>query len=220
VQIAVPFGEPNVTPYVTRVPTDGSIDFLVIIETGTDLARVMTVVQQFGINQHVPILGSGGKDSYGGSYPDALNGALASGGRQSAVDGSTNPDNAAFEQAWKGVAHQDADAAGPLGGSDKAEPGNNNGYKAYVSLTALKLAMRAASFAGRADTERLVTAFENLPMPQGPDFPGGSIVMNKANHQGRMTFHLLKIDGQQEQVLQTFPAASLPNIGDCTITNS
>src|SRR5439155_8575928 len=39
VQIAVPLGEANVTPYVTRIPTDGSIQVLQVSETGTDLAR-------------------------------------------------------------------------------------------------------------------------------------------------------------------------------------
>jgi ABC-type branched-subunit amino acid transport system substrate-binding protein len=220
VQIAVPFGEPNITPYVTRVPTDGSIDFLVVMETGTDLARVMTVVQQFGISQRVPILGTGGKDSFGGSYPDALNASLASGGRYSTREPTSNPDDFEFEQAWEAMAHQDAAATVPLGGPDKASPGNGNGYNAYVSMNALKLAMRAAQFSGRADTEKLVGAFEDLHMPQGPDFPGGSIIMNRSNHQGRMTFHLLKIDGQQEDLLQTFPDASLPAIGDCTVSAS
>ena len=57
-------------------------------------------------------------------------------------------------------------------------------------------------------------------MPQGPDFPGGPIIMNKANHQGRMTYHLLKIDGQHEQLLKTLPPESLPNIGNCSVANS
>jgi len=118
------------------------------------------------------------------------------------------------------MAHQDAAAAAPLGGADNASPGNGNGYNVYVSMNALKLAMRAAQFTGRADTEKLVGAFENLQMPQGPEFPGGAIILNKSNHQGQMTFHLLKIDGQQDELVQTFPADSLPTTGDCTVTAS
>jgi branched-chain amino acid transport system substrate-binding protein len=220
IAIAVPFGEPNVTPYVTRIPTDGSIDLLVVTETGTDLARVMSVVQQFGINQHVPIFGGGNKEFFGGNYPEALNGALAFGGRYPAGDPTSNPNDFAFEQAWEAMAHQDAAAAAPLGGPEKASPGNGNGYNAYLSMNALKLAMRASQFANRADTEKLIGAFENLQMPQGPEFPGGAIVMNKANHQGQMTFYLLKIDGQQEDLVQTFPAESLPTIGDCTVSRT
>jgi hypothetical protein len=66
----------SLTPYVTRVPTDGSIDLLVVLETGTDLARVMTVVQQFGINQHVPIFGGGNKEFFGGRYPQGSGGSV------------------------------------------------------------------------------------------------------------------------------------------------
>ena len=40
-------------------------------------------------------------------------------------------------------------------------------------MKALVLAMRAASFTGRADTDKLIGAFETLKVPQGPDFPGG-----------------------------------------------
>src|SRR5437773_3969244 len=52
-EIAVPLGEANVTPYVTKVPIDGTIQVLQVSETGSDLARVMSVIQQFGINQKV-----------------------------------------------------------------------------------------------------------------------------------------------------------------------
>jgi hypothetical protein len=217
-QIAVPFGERNVTPYVTRIPADGSIDFLIVIETGTDLARVMSVVQQFGINQHVPIFAALGKEAFGGIYPDAMNGALTSGSRHPSDEINANPDDAAFEQAWKAVAHQDADATGPFGGPDNATPGNGNGYNVYISLTALKLALRASNFTGRTDTDKLITAFEDLQMPQGPDFPDGPVVMNKSDHQ-RTTQYLLKIDGQQERVVQSFAPDQVPTTGTCHIQN-
>jgi branched-chain amino acid transport system substrate-binding protein len=216
VEIAVPFGEPNVTPYVTRIPTDGSIDFLVLVETGTDLAHVMSVIQQFGINQKVSIFAGAGKDAFGGTYPDVMNGALIVGYRPSeGVPG--NADDTTFEQAWKTMAHQNADITAPLGGADNATPGIFNGYVSYVSMTALKLAMRVAGFAGRADTEKLIRAFEGVNMAQGPDAPDGPMLMNKDNHQGRLTAYLLKIDGQQEDILQTFPADSQPVSADCKV---
>ena len=43
-------------------------------------------------------------------------------------------------------------------GPEKATPGNNNGYNAYGSMKALVLAMRAASFTGKADTDKLTRA--------------------------------------------------------------
>jgi ABC-type branched-subunit amino acid transport system substrate-binding protein len=217
VQVAVPLGEANVTPYVTRLPTDGSIQVLQVSETGTDLARVMSVIQQFGINQKMTIVTGLGKESFAGVYPEALNGALLTGTRPS--DGlSGNADDAKYMQDWLAIAKgQDADFLGPLGGADHATPGNNNGYNAYMSMMALVLAMRNANFTGKADTDKLIGAFETLTVKQGPDFPDGDLIMNKDDHQGRTTYYLLKINGQKEEVVQTFPADQLPLVGDCKI---
>ncbi|HZR98886.1 MAG TPA: ABC transporter substrate-binding protein [Chloroflexota bacterium] len=216
VKIAVPLGEANVTPYVSKVPTDGSIDVLQVSSTGSDLARVMSVIQQFGINKKVKIVTALGKESFAGVYPDAMDGAIIRGVRPSdGLPGDAN--DAAFAAAWKAMAQKDADIAGPLGGADKATPGNNNGYNAYGSMKALVLAMRAANFTGKADTEKLIAAFETLNVPPGPDLPSG-LIMNKSDHQGRWTTHLLQINGQKEDILATFPADQLPLIGDCKIS--
>ncbi len=216
-EIAVPLGEANVTPYVTKVPTDGTIQVLQVSETGSDLARVMSVIQQFGINQKVAIVTALGKESFAGVYPDALNGAIITGTRPS--DGLPgNADDAKYMQDWLSIAKgKDADIVGPLGGVDKVTPGNNNGYNAYMSMTALVLAMRKANFTGKADTDKLVSAFETLTVKQGPDFPDGDLIMNKDDHQGRVTYYMLKINGQKEEVVQTFPADQLPLIGSCKI---
>jgi len=48
-------------------------------------------------------------------------------------------------------------------------------------------------------------------------FPSGQMIMNKDDHQGRTTYYLLKINGQKEEIAQTFAADSLPLIGDCKI---
>jgi branched-chain amino acid transport system substrate-binding protein len=216
-EIAVPLGEANVTPYVTRVPTDGTIQVLQVSETGSDLARVMSVIQQFGINQKVALVMNLGKESFAGVYPDALNGAIIAGTRPS--DGIPgNADDAKYMQEWLAMARgKDADIVGPLGGVDKVTPGNNNGYNAYMSMMALVLAMRKANFTGKADTDKLVSAFETLTVKQGPDFPDGDLIMNKDDHQGRVTYYILKINGQKEEIVQTFPADQLPLIGSCKI---
>jgi branched-chain amino acid transport system substrate-binding protein len=216
VEIPVPLGEANVTPYVTKVPTDGSVQVLNVTSTGSDLARVMSVIQQFGINQKVAIVTALGKESFAGVYPDALNGAIITGTRPS--DGLPgNKDDEKYMADWIATAKKNPDVLGPLGGPDKVTPGNNNGYIAYMSMMALMTAMRQANFTGKADTEKLVSAFENLKIPQGPDFPSGELIMNKADHQGRTTYYLLKINGQKEEIVQTFPADQLPLIGDCKI---
>jgi ABC-type branched-subunit amino acid transport system substrate-binding protein len=216
--IAVPLGEANVTPYVTKVPTDGSIQVLQVSETGTDLARVMSVIQQFGIDQKVAIVTGLGKESFGGVYPDALNHAYIAGTRPS--DGIPgNADDAKFMQDWLAVAKgQDADFTGPLGGVDHVTPGSTNGYNAYLSMMSLVLAMRKAGFTGKADTDKLVAAFETLNVKQGPDIPDGDLIMNKDDHQGRVNYYLLQVNGQKEDVVQTFTADQLPMIGDCKIS--
>lgn len=218
VKIPVPLGEANVTPYVSKIPTDGSIQVLQVSSTGSDLARVMSVIQQFGINQKVKIVTALGKESFAGVYPDAMSGAIIRGARPS--DGLPNSaDDAAFAAAWKAMAQKDADIAGPLGGPDKATPGNNNGYNAYASMKALVLAMRAANFTGKADTDKLIASFETLNVPQGPDFPGGPLMMNKSDHQGRFSQYLMQINGQNEDILATFPTDQLPLMGgDCKIS--
>lgn len=216
-KIPVPLGEANVTPYVTKVPTDGSAQVLNVRSTGSDLARVMSVIQQFGINQKMTIVTALGKESFAGVYPDALNGAIITGTRPSdGVPG--NADDQKYQEDWLGVARKNADMIGPLGGPDKATPGNNNGYNAYMSMTALVAAMRKANFSGKADTDKLISAFETLTIKQGPDFPDGDLIMNKDDHQGRTTYYLLKINGQKEEVVQTFKAEDLPTIGDCKIS--
>jgi ABC-type branched-subunit amino acid transport system substrate-binding protein len=215
-KIAVPLNEPNMTPYVSKIPTDGSIQVLQVSQTGSDLARVMAVIQQFGINQKVKIVTALGKESFAGVYPDAMSGAVIRGARPS--DGLPNSaDDAAFADAWKATAKRLGDIVGPLGGPDKATPGNNNGYNAYASMKALVLAMRAASFTGKADTDKLIAAFETLNVPQGPDFPGGAFMMNKSDHQGKFTQYLLQINGQKEDILATFPADQMPQLGDCQV---
>lgn len=216
-QIAIPLGEANVTPYVSKVPTDGSIQVLQVSETGSDLARVMSVLAQFGINQKVAIVTGLGKESFGGVYPDALNGAYIAGTRPS--EGiPDNADDAKYMADWLAVAKgQDADVTGPLGGVDHVTPGSNNGYNAYLSMMSLVYAMRKANFNGKADTEKLVDAFANLNVPQGPDFPDGPVIMNPNDHQGRTNYYLLKVNGQKEDVVMTFPAESLPMVGDCKI---
>ena len=212
----MPLGEPNVTPYVTRVPTDGSVQVLYVTATGSDLARVMSVIQQFEINKKVTVVSVLGKESFAGVYPDALDGALITGNRPSdGIPGNKFDED--FAKAWIEMGRKLGDITSPLGGPDKLTPGSTNGYNAYISMNALKLAMRASNFTGKADTDKLISAFETLNVPQGEDFPAGPMIMNKDDHQGRITTYLLKINGQKEEVVETFAAESLPTIGDCKI---
>ncbi|HTE85832.1 MAG TPA: hypothetical protein VK821_13975, partial [Dehalococcoidia bacterium] len=103
-----------------------------------------------------------------------------------------------------------------FGGVSKGVPGQN-GYAAYIAATSLKRAMINAKFSGKADTEKLIAAFESLNIPQGPDAPDGSIVMNKSDHQGRTTTFLPKINGQKDEIVLTIPTDKIGSIGDCKV---
>jgi ABC-type branched-subunit amino acid transport system substrate-binding protein len=217
VKIAVPLGEANVTPYVTQIPTDGSIQALVVSQVGADLARTMAVLQQFGIDKKLGIVTTTGKENYAGVYPDVVNGSIITGIHVS----DPAPDNA-WDQDYNTAFHamamgKDASFIGPLGGASNLTTGTVNGYTPYATMTALKLAMRSSNFTGKADTDNLITALENLNVKQGPDFPAGDVIMNKADHQGRTTMYLLKVNGQKEDILQTIPADQLPLIGNCQV---
>jgi ABC-type branched-subunit amino acid transport system substrate-binding protein len=217
VKIAVPLGEPNVTPYVTRIPTDGSIQALVVSQVGADLARTMAVLQQFGMDKKLGIVTTTGKENYAGVYPDVVNGSIITGIHVSdpAPDNKWDQDyNTAFHTMATG---KDASFIGPLGGAPNLTTGTVNSYTPYAMMTALKLAMRSSNFTGKADTDNLIAALENFKAKQGPDFPAGDVIMNKADHQGRTTMYLLKVDGQKEDVVQTIPADQMPLIGTCQV---
>ena len=53
----------------------------------------------------------------------------------------------------------------------------------YEALNALKQAMIASKFDGRADTPKLIDALEGMEMKEGHDFPQGDKTLRKADHQ-------------------------------------
>ncbi|MBV8087947.1 MAG: ABC transporter substrate-binding protein [Chloroflexi bacterium] len=212
VKIQVPVGEANVTPYVTKIPTDGSVNGVLNYENGTDLARVVQVMAQFGVNK-LPQLMFLGAESFGGVYPDSVNGAIL--GRLTLNNPPAGP-AADYLKAFKDQVGKEGQVANVLGGN-KAIPGDL-GYESYATMMALKEAMKTANFTGRADTDKLVTALEGINVPQAtPDFPYGGMIMNKADHQGATGMFMVKVNGQDEQVLQSIPANQIPPIGSCQV---
>ncbi len=214
-KIAVPLGEANMTPYVSKIPLDGSVDGLINSLVGTDLARATAVMEQFGVNKKLPIVGAGGKERFGGVYPEALTGSIFIQGTPSDPL-PNNPAHQNFIKAFKEQAAKMGNLADVLGGPEKAVPGEL-GYQGWAAIMALKNAMIAAKFTGRADTEKLIAALETLNIPQGPDFPAGPFMMNKSDHQGRWQLYIMRINGQTEEILQTIPPDQVPLIGNCKV---
>src|ERR1043166_4892867 len=155
--IPVPQNEPNLAPYVTKIPTDGSINGVIINGLGAgDLTRVSLALGQYGIAPKVQVIGNSGRDVYGGSYPDFLKGSVAA--PQPYISGQppNNPYGEAYDKAFADIAAKETDWANVFGGADKALP--FEAYYQYSAMMALKSAMIAAKFTGRGDTEALISA--------------------------------------------------------------
>jgi ABC-type branched-subunit amino acid transport system substrate-binding protein len=212
--IPIPQNETNMTPYISRIATDGSINGLINTEVGADLVRASTTLAQFNIGQKLPIVGVFGKERFAGVYPDSLTGDIGQSPELSDPP-QENKNDAAYHKAFTAqLAKEDANLVKTLGGADKAVPGDL-GYEAYTAITALKLAMIQSNFTGKADTQKLIAAMSKLKVKQGPDFPGGDFQMSASDHQGVTTTYIAKINGQQEQVLATLAPDKLSPIGSC-----
>jgi len=212
--IPIPQPETNMTPYISKIATDGSVDGLINSEVGADLVRASNTIAQFNIGQKMAIVGVFGKERFAGVYPDSLTGDIGQSPElsESAQD---NKYDVAYHKAFTAqLAKEDANIVKTLGGVDKAVPGDL-GYEAYTAITALELAMISANFTGRADAPKLITAMSKLKVRQGADFPGGDFQMNPSDHQGVTTTYIARINGQQEQVLTSLAPDKLSSIGSC-----
>ena len=212
--IPIPQNETNMTPYISKITTDGSINGLINTEVGADLVRASTTLAQFNIGAKMPIVGVFGKERFAGTYPDSLTGDIGQSPELSDPP-TENKFDAAYHKAFtEQLKKEDANIVTALGGVDKAVPGDL-GYEAYTAITALKLAMNQSGFTGKADTQKLIKAMEKLKVKQGADFPGGDFQMSASDHQGVTTTYIAKINKQQETVLATLAPDKLSPIGTC-----
>ena len=128
----------------------------------------------------------------------------------------------ALSEAWvKGataVANQPDEKpfADIMGGVDKFGPGGQ-GYQAWTAIMALKLGLQRSNYQSKADTDKLVAAMETIDEQPSADFPAGRFIMNKDDHQGRAQQFILKLNGQNEEIVQMINAQDAPPIGSCKI---
>ncbi len=215
--IPVPQNEPNLAPYVTKIPTDGSVNGVIINGLGAgDLTRVSLALGQYGIAPKVQVIGNSGRDVYGGSYPDFLRGSVAAPQPYLSGQPPNNPYGDTYEKGWREIVQKETDWANIFGGADKALP--FEGYIQYSAMMGLKSAMVSAKFSGRKDTEALISALERVNIPLGPDAPGGAIMMNPTDHQGAQTIYVYRVSGpQEEELLATVPADQVPKFNSCHV---
>jgi branched-chain amino acid transport system substrate-binding protein len=214
--IAVPQNEPNLAPYVKRIPTDGSVNGVILLGLGAgDLTRVSLALGHYGVAPKVQVIGNSGRDVYGGSYPEFLNGSV---NVQTYLTGQppNNPYGDTYEKGWRDIAQKEPQWATIFGGADKALA--FEGYAQFSAMMALKSAMISAKFTGRSETEALIAALEKVNIPLSQDAPGGAIIMNPADHQGAQTVYVYRVAGpQQEELLSTVAADQVPKFNVCHV---
>lgn len=211
--IPIPQNETNMTPYITKIKT-GAVDGLVNAEVGADLTRASKAIEQFDINKKLPVVGVFGKERFGGVYPTSLNRDI---GVSPELSDSNDQHETAYHKAFRAqLAKEPASIVNTLGGADKAVPGDL-GYVGYSTLKALKVAMQRSKFTGKDDTDKLITALQDLRIKQGPDSPAGDLIMNRSDHQGAQTTYIARVNGQKEKVLRAIPAEQVPRIGNCQV---
>ena len=201
----MPQNEPNLAPYVTKIPTDGSVNGVIIIGLGAgDLTRVSLALGQYGIapqgagdrqlrSRRVRRRLPGIPEGLGAAPQPYISGPAAQQSVRRRVRQGV-PRHRPGEPEWANI----------FGGADKALP-----FEAtvqYSAMMALKTAMIAAKFTGRPDTEALISALEKVNLPLGPDAPGGAIIMNPQDHQGAQTEYVYRMRGRtEEEILATIP---------------
>jgi len=215
-EIAIPLGEQDPAPYVARIPIDGTIDGIINAENGADLTAVDLALRQSGNASHLPVVFSGGKEQFGGTYPDSVDGFLFSTVHVSNLPADMSADDRAYATAFAEQVTEQPQLAALLGGPTRAVSGAL-GYQTYATISALRQTMLATHFTSRSDTQRLIAALETFAAPAGADFPGGAIQMNRADHQGTATVYIARVAGQTVEILQSVPPGDVPPIGTCRV---
>jgi branched-chain amino acid transport system substrate-binding protein len=75
----------------------------------------------------------------------------------------------------------------------------------YEAINFLKIGMEKSGFQGRGDSMKLITALEGLEVKEGPDFPQGSKVIRKEDHQAFLRQFIFEIKGGKHHVTEVVP---------------
>jgi branched-chain amino acid transport system substrate-binding protein len=100
------------------------------------------------------------------------------------------------------------DSSGPL--PDRYVQSN------YEAINALKLGIQKSGFQGRADTPKLIAALEGLELPEGDDFPQGTKVIRKEDHQAILRQFIFEIKDGKHKIVEVVPADRAAYPAACT----
>jgi branched-chain amino acid transport system substrate-binding protein len=193
----IPLGTADMTPFLSKI--SGNFDGLFGIEFAKDGVTFANQAYDLGLTKKYKFAGDGaivestnmpaiGKKADGfvgiNRYIPVFQGPL-----------NTPYLHAFFNDAKARLAK--IDPSGPL--PDRYVQSN------YEALNALKQAMEASKFDGRADTQKLIDALEGMEMKEGYDFPQGDKTLRKADHQAFLREFLFEVENMDYKLLQTVP---------------
>jgi ABC-type branched-subunit amino acid transport system substrate-binding protein len=186
-EIAVPLAAADASQYLSAIPAGGSISGIIIAGTRGDQAKLLESLRESGYDGGYPIAGSGDLAAPQGTTPSPTESPILIGARPS----------------------------GRHEGDEVEAPGDSTADQAGIA--AIRAAMAASGFAGRADSRRLISALERLGAPERADLSASPIIMDPVDHQGRMEEQIVRIQGRSEEVLQRISPDRLPTIGACHV---
>jgi len=193
----IPLGTPDMTPFLSKI--SGDFDGLFAIFFGGDGVTIANQAYDLGLTKKYKWAGDG-------SITEASN--LPAMG--SKIDGFTGINRYIpvfqgpldtpyhhhfFDDAKARLAK--VDPSGPL--PDKYVQSN------YEAINAMKLGMEKSKFQGRDDTMKLIEALEGLEMKESDDFPQGTKVLRKEDHQAFPREFIFEVSGGTYHLKETVP---------------
>ena len=193
----IPLGTPDMTPFLSKI--SGDFDGLFAIFFGGDGVTIANQAYDLGLTKKYKWAGDG-------SITEASN--LPAMG--SKIDGFTGINRYIpvfqgpldtpyhhhfFDDAKARLAK--IDPSGPL--PDKYVQSN------YEAINAMKLGMEKSKFQGRDDTMKLIEALEGLEMKESDDFPQGTKVLRKEDHQAFPREFIFEVSGGTYHLKETVP---------------
>jgi len=191
----IPLGTADMTPFLSKI--SGNFDGLFGIFFGKDGVTVANQAYDLGLTKKYKWAGDGAicESVNLPALGNKIDGFVAINRYIPIFQGplDTPALHAFFDDAKPRLAK--VDPSGPL--PDRYVQSN------YEAMNALKVAMEASKFSGRADTMKLVEALEGLEMKEGDDFPQGDKTLRKEDHQAFLREFLYTVKGGKFELLDT-----------------
>jgi branched-chain amino acid transport system substrate-binding protein len=191
----IPLGTADMTPFLSKI--SGNFDGLFGIFFGKDGVTVGNQAYDLGLTKKYKWAGDGAicESTNLPALGNKIDGFVAINRYIPVFQGplDTPYHHRFFDDAKARLAK--VDPSGPL--PDRYVQSN------YEAMNALKVAMVAAKFEGRNDTDKLIAALEGLEMKEGDDFPQGDKTLRKADHQAFLREFLYVAEGGKFKLLET-----------------